>query len=156
MNANQPTPARRNISKKVQDPKEFFACWKFDIPPHHFATLGVTFRQFVKNKKPYRAWATMDPPENDFCVGDIFYDKADPFHFIQVAAETDAFRLEVHEGRQDPSPSIDGYIVTIAGLRRWLESGERENNLPTVDTGTSKAGLLAWRLRRPEHQPTAS
>lgn len=148
--------AKRNVSKKVPDPVAHFAHWRFDIPAHHFETLGITYRQFVKNKKPYRAWASMDPPESDFCVGDIFYDRTDPCHFIQVAAEFDAFRLEVHEGRISPSPSIDGYIVTIDDLRHWLESGERKPNLTKVDTGTSKAGLMAWRLKRPESQPAGS
>lgn len=156
MTATEPIPAKRNVSKKVSDPAAHFASWRFEIPVHHFETLGMTQRQFVKDKKPYRAWATMDPPESDFCIGDIFYDKADPFHFIQAAAEHDAFRLEVHEGKRSPTPSVDGYIVTIADLRQWLESGERKLDLPSVDTGTSKAGLLAWQLKRTEYQQTVS
>ncbi len=116
--------------------------------PHHYETLGVTYKQFVKNKLPYWSWASMNPPECTFRLGDLFYSNEDPAHFLQIAGEWDAFRVEVHEGWAAANSSRQGYAITIEEMMDWLKTGVRSNEWKPLDVGTSKAGLLAWQLRQ--------
>lgn len=137
----------RSISKKVADPKAHFSDWYYRIEEHHFETLGVTLREFVKDKVPYTSFAIQSPPDFQFLRGYIFYSSLDPSCFLQIAAETDLFGVEVHIGKtDDPAITTLGYVVSIADCAAWLRTGEIPVANKVIDLASSKAGLLAWQL----------
>lgn len=136
----------RTRSVKINDPGELFAAWAFDIQPHHYFAFGVEHKQFVKNKIPYLAWAKMDPPVYSFEVGDIFYLRGGSREFIQVAADWDAFRLEVHQGSVSSATPRIGYLVQPMELAVWLRTGLKPETCRQLDQSESQAGLLQWQL----------
>lgn len=138
----------RTKSVKIPDPTAYFSDWHYRIDKHHFETLGVVLRQFVKDKIPYNSYAAQSPPDYQFFQGYIFYKSADLAHYLQVAAEWDSFRVEVHEGCPDGALSgLFGYVVTLPDFAEWLRTGKRPISHTKVDTASSKGGLLAWRLK---------
>lgn len=139
----------RAKSIKITDPAVYFSEWHYRIDKHHFETLGVVLREFVRNKIPYTSYAAQSPPDYQFFPGYIFYKSADSSHYLQVAAEFDSFRIEVHEGRiHESSAGVFGYVVTLSDFAEWLHTGKRPISHTSVDTASSKGGLLAWRLNK--------
>ena len=137
----------REKTKKIPNPGQHFAAWHYRIDKHHHETLGVTLREFMLNKKPYNAWAIQQPPEYQFCQGYTFYADGMPGKFLQIAAELDAFTVEVHEGWPGQMPArVMGFQVAISDLANWLETGDRPPNCTRVDIAASKGGLMAWQL----------
>jgi hypothetical protein len=98
MNETEVAKEARTKSIKIDDPAEEFADWAYAIPEHHYAIFGVRYQQFMKDKVPYFSWAKSVPPPRAFIVGDVFHLRSDESTFIQVAADWDALRLEVHCG----------------------------------------------------------
>jgi hypothetical protein len=147
----------RTRSVKIDDPTELFATWAFDIQRHQYSAFGVEHKQFVKNKARYLAWAKMDPPVYSFEVGDVFYHRHQSAVFLQVAADWDAFRLEVHQGLiSSPAPRV-GFLVQPVELEVWLRTGIRPDTCRQIDISESQAGLLQWQLvekTNPIHAPT--
>lgn len=134
-------------SIKIDDPAAYFTGWHYTIEKHHFETLGVTLRNFVKNKVSYSSYAIDSPPNYQFLQGYIFYNVSDSSRFLQIAAEVDLSRVEVHSGRlHDPENTILGYAVSVRDCATWLRTGELPARHKTVDVATSKGGLLAWQL----------
>lgn len=136
----------RGRSIKVEDPKAYFADWAFAIEPHHYETLGLGYREFIKDKKPLWSWAVMDPIEYWFEVGYVFFEIQNPAHFLQVVADWDALHVEVHQGVTGIEQARAGFAVTSHGLAAWLRTGIRPSDLKELDIASSKAGLLAWHL----------
>lgn len=128
----------------------FFEGWYFEIGTHHYWTLGVELKTFVKKKIRYQCWAYMTPSDYNFCQGYIFYAKADQDHFLQLGAERDLFGIEVFEGhRSRPETGVTGvtgWITTLDGLALWLRTGRRPMPCRAVDFADSKSGLMAWQL----------
>ena len=138
--------AIRGRSVKIEDPKAYFADWAFAIEPHHYETLGLGYREFVKDKKPFWSWAVMDPIEYWLEVGYVFFEIQNPAHFLQVVADWDALHIEVHEGVIGVEKARSGFAVTSHGLATWLRTGIRPPNSKELDIASSKAGLLTWHL----------
>jgi len=136
----------RNRSLKINDPGEIFATWAFDIQRHHYSAFGVEHKQFVKNKVPYFAWAKMDPPAYSFEVGDLFYHRIESGTFLQIAADWDAFRLEVHQGIASSETPRVGFLVQPVELEVWLRTGVKPDTCRQIDISESQAGLLQWQL----------
>lgn len=136
----------RSRSVKIEDPQAYFANWVFSIEPHHYETLGLGFREFIKDKKPSWSWAVMEPPQYCFEIGYVFYDAQNSAHFLQVAADWDALHLEVHEGLKGVERGRFAFAVTELGLSVWLRTGVRPTGLVQLDIPSSKAGLLAWEI----------
>lgn len=137
----------RSKSRQIADPASYFSDWCYKIEKHHYETLGVALRNFVKKKISYSSYAIQSPPNYEFVQGYIFYKASNPSHFFQIGAEFDAFRVEVHCGKvADPESPVRGYIVSITDCATWLRTGEIPIANKMVDLASSKAGLLAWRL----------
>lgn len=136
----------RTRSVKIDDPGSLFATWAFDIQRHQYSAFGVEHKQFVKNKVPYLAWAKMDPPVYSFEVGDLFYHRNGSRVFLQVAADWDAFRLEVHQGVTSSEAPRVGFLVRPAELEVWLRTGFKPDVCRQIDVSESQAGLLQWQL----------
>jgi hypothetical protein len=136
----------RSKSIKIADPKAFFDDWAFRIEPHHYETLGLGFRMFMKEKKASWSWAVMEPVEYWFSTGYVFYDTKNPAHFLQVTADWDATHIEVHEGFIDGKSTRLAFAVTEHALSQWLKSGMRPAGSTQLDIASSKAGLLAWEI----------
>lgn len=136
----------RTRSVKIDDPLELFATWAFDIQRHQYSAFGVEHKQFVKNKVPYLAWAKMEPPVYSFEVGDLFYQRGGSRKFLQVAADWDAFRLEVHQGAVSSEASRVGFLVQPMELAVWLRTGFKPDTCRQLDVSESQAGLLQWQL----------
>lgn len=138
----------RAKSLKIENPAHRFIDWEFQIDQHHYESLGLTYRQFIKDKKPYFKWAAMEPPEYSFQVGYVFYGAKDNKKFLQVASDWDAFRIEVHAGLVGSEKSRNAYAVTSGELADWLRTGEIPSSAVAVDMPASKSGILAWELSR--------
>lgn len=136
----------RSKSIKIADPTAFFADWAFRIEPHHYETLGLGFRMFMKEKKASWSWAIMEPIEYWFSTGYVFYDAKNSAHFLQVAADWDATHIEVHEGSMEVKRGRSAFAVTEHAFSHWLKTGVRPTDLKPLDIPTSKAGLLAWEI----------
>ena len=138
----------RGRSVKIEDPKAYFADWAFAIEPHHYETLGLGYREFVKDKKPVWSWAVMEPIEYWFEVGYAFFDIGNPAHFLQVAADWDALHIEVHEGFTGIENARAAFAITADSLSTWLRTGVRPPDLTQLDIPSSKAGRLAWQIAK--------
>ncbi len=136
----------RSKSVKIADPSAFFANWAFSIEPHHYETLGLGYRKFMKEKQEYCSWAAMNPIEYWLNTGDVFYDAKNPRHFLQVVADWDALHIEVHEGLIGAEKGRSAFAVTEDVFSNWLRTGIRPPDLEQLDIPTSKAGLLAWKI----------
>lgn len=142
----------RATSDKIADPVEHFSTWYFSIPSHFFEILGVTHRQFVKNKIPYYSWATTNPPVYQFESGYIFYAKHSNAEYLQIASDWDAFKIEVHH--KTLTTHYIAYALSENDLRLWLETGTVPASAIQLDPSQSKSGLLSWRLRHTESNST--
>ena len=140
------TISNRSKSIKVADPVAYFSSWAYRIDQHHYETLGLGYRQFMKDKKPTWSWAIMEPVEYRFETGYIFYDGKDPEKYLQIAADWDAFHIEVHEGLANQQKSRRAYAVTTHDLSEWLKSGVKPDSCKQLDMPQSKAGILAWEI----------
>lgn len=147
-------PSQRRKSKRVNDPFDFFSSWSYNIGRHHFKYLGMEFRDFVVNKKTQSSWAIWWPLSAEIPEGTLFYQKHDGSKFLQVLADWDAFRVEVHEGDVSIPNSIYGWAIKHAQLTEWLSSGLRPFDAIPVDLSNSKSGIIAWQLNRPLNHPT--
>ena len=137
----------RSKSKKIADPAAYFADWYYKIDKHHFESLGVTLREFVKNKVPYSSYAIQSPPEYQLLQGYLFYKASNSNSFFQIAAEFDSFKVEVHCGEVGKPESLAlGYAVSITDCAAWLRTGDLPVAHQVIDFASSKAGLLAWQL----------
>lgn len=138
----------RSRSVRVEDPAVVFINWKYRIDKHHYESLGFVYRQFMKSKKPYYAWARMNPIEYIFETVYIFYEGIDSSKFLQVVADWDAFRIEVHAGGDTMQKSRKAYAVTIHEFAEWLKTGAVPAEAKPLDISSSKAGLMAWEIAR--------
>lgn len=136
----------RSKSVKIEDPVTYFAGWAFRIDAHHYETLGLGYRQFMKDKRPTWSWAVMEPIEYCFEVGYIFHNVENPKRYLQIAADWDAFHIEVHEGFSNLEKSRKAFAVRTQELAEWLKTGIRPRNVKSLDIPSSKAGLLAWQI----------
>lgn len=139
--------AIRSRSTRIEDPASIFINWKYRIDKHHYESLGLVYRQFMKDKRPYFAWAQMNPTEYIFGTGYIFYEYNDSSRFLQVAADWDAFRIEVHAGIMTLQKSR-AYAVTTQEFAEWLQTGAIPSEAKPLDFASSKAGLMAWEIAR--------
>lgn len=146
MNETESTTELRAKSIKIDDPASEFSDWEYDIPEHHYATFGVRYQQFMKNKIPYFSWAKAVPPPLSFMVGDVFHLRRDESNFIQVAADWDAFRLEVHCGLVGFNAPRNAFLALPVELSDWLKSGVKPEGCRQLDFSESQAGLLQWQL----------
>jgi hypothetical protein len=144
----------RTKSIKVGDPAAEFAEWAYAIPEHHYATFGVRYQQFMKNKVPYFSWAKAVPPPLTFIVGDVFYLRRDECNFIQVAADWDAFRLEVHCGLVGINVPRKAFLALPSELSDWLKGGVKPESCRQIDFSESQAGLLQWQLLEKTNPPS--
>lgn len=134
-------------STKISDPNEYFAKWHFRIDAHHYWTLGVELKTFVKTKVRYKSWAYMTPGYYNFLQGHIFYSQSDCTHFLQVGAEQGLFGIEVFEGHRNRShEGLLGWITTCDDLAKWLQTGCRPLESKELDLSLSKSGLMAWQM----------
>lgn len=138
--------SNRPRSIQIADPASLFVNWKYRIDKHHYESLGLTYRQFIKNKKPYYAWVQMSPIEYVFKRGYIFYQDGDSSIFLQVAADWDAFRIEVHSGTVKNQKIRHAYAVAINDFADWLKTGIVPADAKLLNTALSKAGFLAWEI----------
>lgn len=145
----------RTKSIKIDDPAAEFADWAYAIPAHHYATFGVRYQQFMKNKVPYFSWAKVVPPPLPFIVGDVFYLRRDESNFIQVAADWDALRLEVHSGFVGTNIPRKAFLALPSELSDWLRSGVKPETCRQIDFSESQAGLLQWQLLKKTNPPSA-
>lgn len=154
---NDPEIAKelRTKSIKIDDPAAEFADWAYAIPEHHYATFGVRYQQFMKNKTPYFSWAKIVPPPLPFIVGDVFYLRRDESNFIQVAADWDALRLEVHCGLVGTNTPRKAFLALPIELSDWLRSGVKPETCRQIDFSESQAGLLQWQLLEKTSPPSA-
>lgn len=142
----------RAKSIKISDPQSYFSKWHYRIEKHHYETLGVAMRDFVKEKTPFTCYALQAPPDFQFCQGYVFHEATQPGSYLQVAAELDPFTIEVHHGWQIQQPSrVAGYAVGTADFADWLRTGERPTLFTRLDVSSSKGGLMAWSLATPEY-----
>jgi len=142
------TKTIRSRSIRIEDPASMFVDWKYRIDKHHYESLGLVYRQFVKDKRPYFAWAQMNPIEYIFETGYLFYENNDSSKFLQVAADWDAFRIEVHAGILTMQKSRQAYAVTAQEFAEWLKTGAIPPEAKLLDFSSSKAGLMAWEIAR--------
>lgn len=133
---------------KIVDPAAYFSNWFFRIDPHHYETLGLSYKRFMQNRSPYLSWSKMIPTEFRFQKGHVFYAHNDSSHFLQVAADWDSFKIEVHEGRAVEGNLRDAFAINHDDLAVWLQTGQPGVNPIVLDRSTSKAGLLAWRIKQ--------
>ncbi|MDQ0571067.1 hypothetical protein QFZ42_002901 [Variovorax paradoxus] len=150
-----PNPAsptkKRSRSQQIPDPTALFVGWSYRIERHHWGTLGVTMRTFVKQKKPYTAWALDTPPIYGFEQGYIFY-SADGTRYLQIAS-VNSEDFEVHTGLGGDDRR--GYKVSEEELVKWLEFGESPPEDRRLFKGEGKAGAMAWLIASPgQDQPT--
>ena len=138
--------SNRSQSVRIEDPVSVFIEWKYRIDKHHYESLGLVYRQFMKDKRPYYSWVQMDPIEYVFKREYIFYEDGDFSNFLQVAADWDAFRIEVHVGSMKIQKKRQAYVVTINDFADWLKTGIIPIGAKSLDTGTSKSGFLAWEI----------
>ncbi len=89
----------------------------------------------------------MNPTEYIFGTGYIFYEYNDSSRFLQVAADWDAFRIEVHAGIMTLQKSR-AYAVTTQEFAEWLQTGAIPSEAKPLDFASSKAGLMAWEIAR--------
>lgn len=156
----------RKRSVKIASPEEHFSGWAFDIGRHHWEVLGVTYRQFMKDRKPYMSWAVDTPPRHDFLEGTVFYRGAE---YLQVVFSGKDGFVEVHAGTLgqsahvpllivDKAPDLAsafpqpraGWLLRGADLAEWLESGERPLSATAVDLGSSSClGVMRYSLPKP-------
>lgn len=125
-----------------------FIDWIYRIDKHHYESLGLVYRQFMKDKRPYFAWAQMNPIEYIFETGYIFHENNDSSKFLQVVADWDAFRIEVHVGYTAIKNSRKAYTVTAQEFAEWLKTGALPAEAKPLDFASSKAGLMAWEIAR--------
>lgn len=145
----------RTKSIKIDNPAAEFADWAYAIPEHHYATFGVRYQQFMKNKVPYFSWAKTVPPPLPFIVGDVFHLRRDESNFIQVAADWDALRLEVHCGLVGINVPRKAFVALPSELSDWLKSGVKPESCRQLDFSESQAGLLQWQLLEKTNPPSA-
>lgn len=136
----------RTRAVKIEDPAREFAEWTFDIQRHHYSVFGVEHKQFFKNKVPYLSWAKMEPPVYSFEVGDVFYLRSDSRVFLQVAADWDAVRLEIHRGGVGLDVPRVAYLAQPTELTTWLRTGLKPDSCRQIDISESQAGMLQWQL----------
>lgn len=146
MNDTEIAKEARAKSIKIDDPAEEFADWAYAIPEHHYAIFGVRYQQFMKDKVPYFSWAKSVPPPLAFIVGDVFHLRSDESTFIQVAADWDALRLEVHCGLVGINIPRKAFLALPHELSDWLKSGLKPESCRQLDFSESQAGLLQWQL----------
>lgn len=138
----------RSRSIRIEDPATLFINWKYRIDKHHYESLGLVYRQFMRDRKPYFSWAHMNPIEYIFETGYIFYEDNDSSKFLQVVADWDAFRIEVHVGYMTMKKSRQAYAVTTQEFAEWLQTGAIPSEAKPLDFASSKAGLMAWEIAR--------
>ena len=138
----------RRRSEKLPDPETLFAHWAYRIEPHHWVTLGVTKRTFVKNKKAYMAWARDVPSTYAFDQGYIFYSAGKDRYLQVVSVNSDHF--EVHTGFMTPGHERHGYKVDEEELLDWLKAGRTPLETSRLFKGEGKAGAFAWMIVGPE------
>lgn len=143
----------RGKSKKIDDPEKYFENWFFDIQPYHWGIFGVSKREFVKDKKPYLAWAIDTPETTTVFAGYIFYKKHHPEMFAQVVATwldktTKEPMVEVHAGQTCAPAERNGLVLSSHDLRQWLKTGKTPISRETVDLANSRGGRFAWELTR--------
>lgn len=141
----------RGKSKKIDEPAKYFDHWFFDIQPYHWEIFGVSKREFVKDKKPYLAWAIDVPETTTVFAGYIFYKKHHPEVFAQVVATwldktTKEPMVEVHTGQTCEPAERRGLVLSSHELRQWLETGKAPISREIVDLANSRGGLFAWGL----------
>ncbi|MFV0679244.1 hypothetical protein [Ottowia sp.] len=156
-------PPKRARSQKIANPATFFAHWAFAIERQHWELLGLSYRQFVLDLKPYYSWATFTPARLNFDEGTVFR-RGDTF--LQVVFSSGDGMVEVHEGRvgQDAETPVhivdgkadlstafgvrrNGWLMREAGLARWLETGVRPADAVPLHMGNSScSGLLRMAL----------
>ncbi|TWD86375.1 hypothetical protein FB547_104319 [Variovorax beijingensis] len=145
-----PTPEsstkKRSRSQQIPDPAALFVGWSYRIERHHWGTLGVTMRTFVKQKKPYTAWALDTPPAYGFEQGYIFY-SADGTRYLQIAS-VNSEDFEVHTGLGGDDRR--GYKISEAELVKWLEFGCSPSEDRRLYKGEGKAGAMAWLVVSPD------
>lgn len=142
---------KRSKSLQIPDPAALFVGWSYLIERHHWGTLGVTMRTFMKQKKPYTAWALDTPPIYGFEQGYIFY-SADGTRYLQIAS-VNSEDFEVHTGLGGDDRR--GYKVSEEELLKWLEFGESPPEDRRLFKGEGKAGAMAWLIASPgQGQPT--
>lgn len=137
----------RARSEKIIDPTAYFSSWFFRIDSHHFEILGMSYKKFMKNKTPYWAWSKMNPIEYRFQQGYIFYARDDSNHFLQVVADWDSFKIEVHEGRATGDSLRHACAIGADEFADWLKTGRQPLQSLKLDTANSKAGILAWHIK---------
>lgn len=143
----------RAKSVKIDDPSAEFARWAYSVLEHHYATFGVRYQEFKRNKIPYFSWAKTEPPLLSFIVGDVFYLRHADSKFLQVAADWDALRLEVHSGIVSSNVPREAFLARPHELAEWLMSGERPSSCRQLDVSESQADLLQWQLMGKKEPP---
>lgn len=138
--------SKRSSAKKISDPKAHFSSWDYSIEAHHYESLGVNYRQFMKDKKPFWSWAVTDTEEPQIEVGSTFYLRCQPREFLQVVSDWDAFHIEVHLGYVGIDKCRRAFAMTPKQLIELLKTGRLSSNVKSLDLASSKAGLLAWQI----------
>lgn len=151
-NTNESTAQKRAKSEKIDEPSHIFEGWFFKIEPFHWEIFGISKREFVKNKKPYLAWAIDRPETLTVFPGYIFYERTGPQKYVQIAAcwqegGTKTQLVEAHQGEWGNALPRRAIVTTTDALRLWLQTGVPPASAYTVDKANSKAGLMAWQLK---------
>ncbi|MDP9928435.1 hypothetical protein [Variovorax paradoxus] len=142
---------KRSRSQQIPDPAALFVEWSYPIERHHWGTLGVTMRTFVKQKKPYTAWAVDTPPIYNFEQGYIFY-SIDGTRYLQIAS-VNSEDFEVHTGLGGDDRR--GYRINEEELVKWLKFGEAPPEDRRLFKGEGKAGAMAWLVLSPDQDQPA-
>ena len=145
----------RAKSIRIADPAAHFSGWHFAIEPHHYWTLGVELKTFVRKKVPYKSYAFMVPADYNFVQGCVFYAKNQPAHFLQVGVEQGLFEIEIFDGwLSGPQTGATGWLTKLDGLAEWLLTGVRPEKCQPLDIAQSKSGLMAWQIMPRDPIPT--
>lgn len=135
---------------KIESPKAHFSHWAFAISECHYGALGVVLREYGGKKiAKHTCYTITTPPSYDFHEGDVFHkDKFCSGQFVQVAAIISPDIIEAHCGVVGVQGSRIGYIIGTSDLGSWLETGVAPPESCAIGQGSSRAGLLAWELKR--------